>query len=320
MEAEKFASILEKQHNAEIEAFTEQMRLKDEKLESYKWRLLSTEIEKKSIQCHIEGLNRNIQHYREESARLQATLTDKSEEMYSLKEHLICRASTSIGSTKEIETDSEKSSEITYKESNQENASPLTTVTYTCLSESPLEAQSVPEIEEEKEVAMDPGMGFPETICTEAATEMASVPRKELPWKNNILALGVSYKIKRLKQQLVVLEKLAGVRVSKKSADEGSSGKTCNDARPKHKSYEPTMFLVNKQVKRYQSLEDKVDDLCSKMVCSSKNLHLYSFFFSIKKENFSPLIVPVLCTITFLLLYLISMSFLLFFFPVYLLE
>jgi hypothetical protein len=266
MEAEKFASILEKQHNEEIEAFTEQMRLKDERLESYKWRLLSTEIEKKRIQCQIESLNRNIHHYREESSRLQAILSTKSEELDSLKEHIICHASTSIGSTQEIGSDSEKTSEITYNKSNQENVSPTTTVTYTCLSESPLAAQPVPEIEEEKEVAMDPGTGFPEMTCTETATEMASVPRKELPWKNDILALGVSYKIKRLKQQLVVLEKLAGVRVSKKSADEGTSGKTCNDAKPKHKGYESTMLLVNKQVKRYQSLEGKIDDLCSRMV------------------------------------------------------
>lgn len=274
MEAEKFASILEKQHNAEIEAFTEQMRLKDERLESYKWRLLSTEIEKKRIQCQIEGLNRNIQHYREESATLQAMLSDKSEELDSLKEHLICHASTSFESTKEIESDSEKRSEITYKESNEENISPPTTANDTCLSESPLNGQSVPEIEEEKEVAMDPGTGFPETICTEAVTEMASLPRKDLPWNNDILALGVSYKIKRLKQQLVVLEKLASVRVAKKLADEGSSNETCDDARPKNKGYESVMLLVNKQVKRYQSLEGKIDDLCSRLVIS---IHLYFF-------------------------------------------
>ncbi|KAF3324598.1 plectin-like isoform X1 [Carex littledalei] len=229
MEAEKFASILEKQHNAEIEAFTEQMSITERR-----------------------------------SSRLQDILSDKNEELDSLKERLICHASANTESTKEIESDSEKRSEITYKESNEENVSPPTTATDTCLSESPLDVQPEPEIEEEKEVAMDPGTGFPETICTEEVTG-ASLRRKELPWKNDILALGVSYKIKRLKQQLVVLEKIAGIRVTKKPMDEGSSGKTCHDAGPKNKGYEAAMSLVTKQVKRYQSLEGKIDDLCSRL-------------------------------------------------------
>ncbi|KAJ4768252.1 Ribonuclease P protein subunit P38-like protein [Rhynchospora pubera] len=265
MEAEKFASLLEKQHNAEIEAFTEQMRLKDERLESFKWRLLSTEIEKKRIQCQIEGLNRDLQHYQDESSRLQAILSDKNEELDSLKEHLICHASANIESTKEIESESEKRSEITYKESTQEIVSPPTSATDTCLSESPLNVQVVQEIEEEKEVTMDTGTGFTEAnICPEEVSE-TSLPRKDLPWKNDILALGVSYKIKRLKQQLIVLEKLAGVRADKKPVDEGTSDKTCDDARPKSKGYESALLLVNKQVKRYQSLEGKIDDLCSRM-------------------------------------------------------
>ncbi|KAJ6376404.1 hypothetical protein OIU76_025528 [Salix suchowensis] len=46
-EAEKYAAAIEKHHHLEIGAFAEQMRLKDEKLEAFRWRTLSMEIESK---------------------------------------------------------------------------------------------------------------------------------------------------------------------------------------------------------------------------------------------------------------------------------
>ncbi|KAK9914443.1 hypothetical protein M0R45_038223 [Rubus argutus] len=47
-EAERYAAVIEQRHHLEIDAFIEQLRLKDEKLETYRWRLLSMEIESKA--------------------------------------------------------------------------------------------------------------------------------------------------------------------------------------------------------------------------------------------------------------------------------
>ena len=52
-EAEKYAAAIEKHHHLEIGAFAEQMRLRDEKLEAFRWRMLSMEIESKRLQSHI---------------------------------------------------------------------------------------------------------------------------------------------------------------------------------------------------------------------------------------------------------------------------
>ncbi|KAJ3671200.1 hypothetical protein LUZ60_008626 [Juncus effusus] len=266
MEAEKFATILEKQHNAEIEAFTEQMRLKDERLESLKWRLLTTELEKKRIQSKIDGLTQNLHHYRDETIKLESILVHKNQELSSLKEQfsqIHTGNSNTSEFTKEIDSESEKNSETTHNiETSPTNVSLLSGTDNTSMNESPLDVKVVQEIEEEeKEVGMDPGIGFSQNNCTKEKTGNPNT-RKELPFKHDIHALGVSYKIKRLKQQLAVLEKLKPLATK----DDESDGeiKCVVHAEPK-KSYVSAMALLNKQVKRYQSLEEKIDDLCTRM-------------------------------------------------------
>ncbi|GMI85889.1 hypothetical protein like AT5G53020 [Hibiscus trionum] len=73
----------------------------------------------------------------------------------------------------------------------------------------------------------------------------------------DLQALGVSYKIKRLKHQLLMLERLKGKQKSGKGMDGGGD----NDM----KAFLLLISLLHKQVSRYQSLQGKIDDLCKRM-------------------------------------------------------
>ncbi|KAJ6687501.1 RIBONUCLEASE P PROTEIN SUBUNIT P38-LIKE PROTEIN [Salix koriyanagi] len=85
-EAEKYAAANEKRHHLEIDAFAEQMRLKDEKLEAFRWRMLSMEIESKRLQSHIEGLNQDVSQIRHENMKLEALLLERQKELTGLKD------------------------------------------------------------------------------------------------------------------------------------------------------------------------------------------------------------------------------------------
>ncbi|PQQ04208.1 CAP-Gly domain-containing linker protein 1 isoform X2 [Prunus yedoensis var. nudiflora] len=69
-----------------MDAFVEQLRLKDEKLETYRWRLLSMELESKRLESHVEGLNKDMAHLRHNNMKLEALLLEREEELTSLKE------------------------------------------------------------------------------------------------------------------------------------------------------------------------------------------------------------------------------------------
>jgi len=132
------------------------------------------------------------------------------------------------------------------------------------------------EIEEEKEVYTDPGNAQTTGSSSqeqEATSELALVVlppgQKSSAWKTDIHALAVSYKIKRLKQQLLVLEKLANECKEEAAATKpsGSEASCSSSSRQQPRSrYHTMMSFLSKHVKRYQSLDDKIDDLCLRMV------------------------------------------------------
>ncbi|KAL9164368.1 hypothetical protein ABFS82_06G100400 [Erythranthe guttata] len=93
-------------------------------------------------------------------------------------------------------------------------------------------------------------------------------------WKMDIQALGVSYKVKRLKQQLLMLERLTG----KKETDENEKNK--NGAN----GLFSLTSLMNRQIERYQSLEGKIDHLCIRM--HAKKLDLNANVETKRMENF----------------------------------
>ncbi|KAI3990755.1 hypothetical protein MKX01_023055 [Papaver californicum] len=66
-ETERKTNIIEQRHRLEIDAFVEQLRLKDAKLEAFNWRFLSLELESRRLQSHIEGLGQDLSHLKEET-------------------------------------------------------------------------------------------------------------------------------------------------------------------------------------------------------------------------------------------------------------
>lgn len=253
-EAEKLTTMLGQKHYAEMEAFTEQMRLKEEKIEAFRWRLLSMELEAKRLKSHIEDLDGSLSQLREENIKLEAILLDKEQEIKSLKEQL-----SSLNT--DISGPAEPPSPIKSSQEPCENQLSIALI-----------SNSVEEEIMEKEVSSD--------VVNSQEPNSISPVRKDTSWKMDIQALGVSYKIKRLKQQLVVLEKLAASPAMKqraKSRDDSPPAveESSHDCRQQQiKDLLVLKSLLSKQLKRYQSLEEKTDDLCRRMV----SMHLVTFF------------------------------------------
>ncbi|CAA6661101.1 unnamed protein product [Spirodela intermedia] len=209
-EAEKYAAVLRRRHRAELEAFADQMRLKDEKLETYRRRLIGMELESKRLQSHVEGLDGSLSYFREECVKHEALLLDREREIRALKNQLSfpCR----------------------------------TTGEATQITRGPADAGE------------EPG----ETMAEQGPPETSAGSKMDLH------ALGVSYKIKRLKQQLLALERLAAAQALSQPPGGGDDD---GDGKEEHppRGFLPAMTLLGKQVKRYQTLEEKADDLCKRM-------------------------------------------------------
>ena len=78
--------------------------------------------------------------------------------------------------------------------------------------------------------------------------------RRESPWKVDVESSGVPAKLRLLEQELINLEKVVNGDISK------------------------IPLVMRKQVKRYQTLTGKIDDLCKRMVCLLLNsIRLPSF-------------------------------------------
>lgn len=368
LETEKYATVLEQKYYTEIEAFTEQLRVKDEKLESFRWQVLSMELESKRLQSHMEGLDGNLSRIKEENLKLEALLLDKEKDLKLLKEqirHLVqhCQKNNShqfssseyakkssassgtrdpqalqsevkITKRKPREKDQEsntslvrdnqkagslarvmdgqnvteaaklmhKITALTYRESTPTDTttiSPTNTAPPTdnvegnaiiCVNEMPFlepkrlesvsrdKAESITptsqspkdEIEEEKEVSMDPGNAHLTKSLKEGAdidnrfsSAGPSVVQKDSSWRRDIHALGVSYKIKRLKQQVLVLEKLTEPQATEQlTTKDDASNDSADENKQQEKEFMMMISLLNKQLKRYQSLEEKTDNLC----------------------------------------------------------
>ncbi|XP_016737301.1 interaptin isoform X1 [Gossypium hirsutum] len=275
-EAEKYAAVIEKRHHLELDAFAEQMRLKDEKLEAFRWRLLSMELESKRLQSHAEGLNQDMSQLRQDNMKLEALLLEKEEELDSLKEQpLSCHKNNLINLTlhdpallthdtvwpnvkiiKKKSTDKEQETNTTLLDESQEIPSNKETKNIRLIVQVPEK-----EFEEQKENPKpDP---VEKETNSSALAGSVELPRQSLSktkstlWRMDLQALGVSYKIKRLKQQLLLLERLTG----KQETGEDTEGSSDNGM----KGFLLSLSLLNKQVSRYQCLQGKTDDLCKRM-------------------------------------------------------
>ena len=299
-EAEKYVTFIEQRHHLDIDAFAEQMRLKDEKLEAFRWRLMSMELESKRLQSHVEGLNQDMSQLRQKNVKLEALLMSREEELTSLNEQLTLHLSplifpkTNFNSSPpdpHLSHDAvwSKVKIIKRKLGEEEQETKTSTVEISEEMEDAKEEDSPfvnrsretiltvqspeKEFEEEKVAPLCPSpiqeqhASSPKQVDIVekvASVGQSSSKKNNTPWKMDLHALGVSYKIKRLKQQLVMLERLTGKQESggdRESDDRGQLG---------IKGFLLLMFLLNKQVSRCQSLQEKIDDLCKRMVCSLK--------------------------------------------------
>ncbi|KAM0881089.1 hypothetical protein ACQ4PT_033161 [Festuca glaucescens] len=324
METGKYTSMIRQRHSAELEAFTEQLRLKDEKLEAFRWRAVSMDAEAARLQCRIQELEGSLSQNEKHGAGMEALLMDRENENTSLKEELVAFRSEALDSSEpfsptiaDYEEGSRNSSghcipcspvkiqqltdsrEANHVEGNEItayvghdhaniielNESVLINDTSAAARRSIDECRRVPtdqscrsEIEEEKKACTDPGKkrARPSSAVSASSDEARSEApeHKASACRVDIHALAVSYKIKRLKQQQLVLEKLAadaaaaegGKEEATMSSEANGSGGT-QDPR----SYQLMISFVSKHVKRYQSLENKIEGICSRMEESKRS-------------------------------------------------
>ncbi|PRQ60371.1 hypothetical protein RchiOBHm_Chr1g0380441 [Rosa chinensis] len=277
-EAERYAAVIEQRHHLEIDAFIEQLRIKDEKLETYRWRLLSMEIESKRLDSHLEGLNKDISQLRHNNMKLEALLSEREEESTSLKEQFASQLrflhSQMNNFRRKAEEQSQKTETSLVELSQEEDAKKEDeTSSYIESNDQTLKVQSPDkDFEIEKNVLHEGTSQEGSETCASpvevigaekwviASPSQASSTNNNSLWRMDLQALGVSYKIKRLKQQLLMLERFTGKHDNSADHKEGN-----DDGKSGMKDYLLLMSLLNKQVGRYQSLQGKVDDLCQRM-------------------------------------------------------
>ncbi|KAG2589314.1 hypothetical protein PVAP13_5NG241900 [Panicum virgatum] len=97
METEKYTAMIKHRHAAEIEAFTEQLRLKDEKLEAFRWRAVSMDVEAARLRSRIQELEARLAQHEKHSAGVEALLLDRENENRALKERLEALQAQALG-------------------------------------------------------------------------------------------------------------------------------------------------------------------------------------------------------------------------------
>ncbi|XP_048236122.1 COP1-interactive protein 1 [Ricinus communis] len=287
-EAEKYATSIQKRHNLEIDAFAEQMRLKDEKLEAFRWRMLSMEIELKRLQSHVEGLNQDISQLRRENMKLESLLMKRQEELNAFKMQFarqvkpqICQKTDLDSSLPDPASALEASSiQIVKREPAERDQETKADLVEMCQENDAEREQALAINNQSKSVVFNvqsPEKEFEEekdhtslkdkrvSLVEVGVVEKLPSPRQPLtkanssPLRMDLQALGVSYKIKRLKQQLIMLERLTGKQESEEDAENNE------DAQNEIKGFQLLLSLLNKQIGRYQSLQSKTDELCKRM-------------------------------------------------------
>ncbi|KAI3800229.1 hypothetical protein L1987_35540 [Smallanthus sonchifolius] len=234
-EAEKYIGVVEERHQLEVNAFAEQLRLKDEKLEAFRWHSVSMDIELKRLQSQIEGLTHDLTKLKEHNLKVDALLLERESELHALKDQM---ESESYIRTRSITHDQE----VCLEEITEEKAFKDTVLTV----QSPDK-----EFEDNKNTSLNL-ISVGEECGREK--DIQSSEYISTTWKMDLHALGVFYKIKRLNQQLLMFERLTGKHESCE-----------NCKRDDTRQFYSLMCLVNKQVNRYQSLQEKANDICKRM-------------------------------------------------------
>lgn len=293
-EAVTYELAIQQRYNLEIEAFVEQLRLKDERLEAFRWHLLSMEIESKRLQSHIEGIDHEITQLRKENRRLEALLLDRETELHSLKEQLVMQFKPPNLQKLNFDSSLHEAAinhntvwsrvKVIKRKPGQKKQEMKVIAEEISQAAKNEKVKDIPadeqlkdivltlqyphkEIKEGKVPALEPDHNRQGSIDSDAAANVetstsvvqGSSKKSNSTLKMDIHALGVTYKIKRLKQQFLMLERLMGKQESENSES--------NNVDIAVKGLYALTSLLNKQVDRYQSLQGKTDDLCQRMVC-----------------------------------------------------
>jgi hypothetical protein len=337
VETEKCVAMIKHRHNAEVEAFTEQLRLKDEKLEAFRWRAVTMDVEAARLPCRIQDTEARLAQQEQHSAGLEAMLLDREKENRALKEQLeelkaqksgvaVCAGededkyadddrSIPCSSVKMEATDIIEAERLLLSGARHQDGTEVTNSHHAVTTaEKPISPHSIdkaliaaacgvpvpdhghvdaatstePEpygvparhsfrCEIEGEKAVYPNLSnahSQEAVATNLALAVVAPPQQKpaaSACKTDIHALAVSYKIKRLKQQLAVLEKLAAsedkedAATAAKPSDSEASSSSSSGRQPRSR-FHTMMSFLSKHVERYQSLDDKIDDLGARMV------------------------------------------------------
>lgn len=262
-EAQNYAAMIEQRHQLEVEAFAEELINKAEKVESFQWQLLRMELETKKLQSHVKGLIKDVAQLRHDKMKLETTLLERDKEMTSPKEKIELQLKSSNCFKHNLLLPSQSSeraedvilSELKRKSVEKEQEMKETLMVEYCKKEA-LSAEMKDSLVLKKSMS---------EVDSDAAENIASTSNSpneasHFPWKMDLHAVGVFYKIKRLKQQLVLVDRLIG-RQTNGEAKEIDDGSNTNMM-----TYLSLTSLLNKQVERYQSLQEKMDNLCKLMV------------------------------------------------------
>ncbi|XP_022968142.1 myosin-2 [Cucurbita maxima] len=287
-EAEKYVLVLQQRHDLEIDAFAEQMGMKDEKLEVFRWQMLSLELESKRLHSHLAGQNQEILQLRHRNMKLKALSMEREEELASLKGQLASQfSSQGYQATKWdlLDEDNGTWSDVKViklqsgEEEQQRDKDSVGTIRDDAIereeiscsnlveNRNPLIQSPGTEFEDEKEIAchspiQEANTSSPQEV--DNAEQLASIGQQfgrtySAQWRMDIHALGVSYKIKRLKQQFLLLEKLIGKQETSRNSENEDNGQVGI------REFLLFLTLLNKQVGRYNSLQEKNDELCQRM-------------------------------------------------------
>ncbi|XP_057774216.1 uncharacterized protein LOC130993368 isoform X2 [Salvia miltiorrhiza] len=222
VEAARWKAVAESKHDrnsflnaksdgGEMYAYMEQLRQKDEKLEAYNWRLMISELESRRLKLRVEALDRDIAKLRQDNAKLSEMMRPHEGDGNDTVWSRVKVVKLKAGHTRQEMM--KKVDEASEKD-----------VVFTLQQ---------PHIREADEVAA------------------AQTSSNNCTWKMDVHALGVSYKVKRLRQQLLVLERLPGKEDAESNA--------------RVKGFYALMSLLNKQLDRYNSLQGKIDQLYKRM-------------------------------------------------------
>ncbi|KAF3564171.1 hypothetical protein DY000_02016807 [Brassica cretica] len=235
----------------------------NEKIEALCLHLMNSELESNRLRSCIEGQSQEMSQSRHNNTKVEESVAMRKQHFKTQLKSFMSHKNNTSYRRKNTKAEELQVQERVFgpKEGSKEHATEKGRESY-----SPDElrhltlkaAQSDAEEESEKDTLLT------ENGKADGKEESESQPSStnNPPWRMDLHALGVSFKIKRLRQQLMMLERYIGKQESQE-IDKISSSDTGKRA------LLLLITLLNKQVTRYQSLQEKIDGICKKMVSKS---------------------------------------------------